>query len=85
MNTCETCKHWRADEQPGYDNVHGVGRCAATIFWWDASEWDEDGGDRILKPEHKDCTAFANDGSGYSAKLYTRSTHGCTMWESKAA
>lgn len=75
--TCATCKHWSKDG--GYQR-RGVGECEAVMEFWEASKWDEDTDERVIAPEHASVTAFAQDGSDYRARLFTRPEHGCTMY-----
>lgn len=79
MSTCATCKHWNT-EHPAYE-ARGFGQCDAVPPFWDASEWSEAGGARVLKQEYASTTAFAQDGSDYMAILWTKPEHGCTMHE----
>lgn len=74
MKNCETCVHWdvwksdRAFKQ-------GIGECRMVVMFWDASEWEPE--ERVISPEYKDQKAFVQDGSDYSASLYTRKDFGC--------
>lgn len=78
--TCQTCKHWAsgASYDPGFNL--GLGRCQATLMFWNSTDWDE-GGSRTWAPEAQNKTAFVQDGSDYSAHLYTKPEHSCTMYE----
>lgn len=58
-----------------------MGSCDAVPQYWDVTDWDEDGTGRVMKPEYTKTTAFCQDGSDYSATLYTKPEHGCTMHE----
>jgi hypothetical protein len=77
--TCKTCKHWSPSEEYEAGHSQGLGRCQAVPQLWDATEWRDDADYRVFKAEFINVTAFAKDGSDYSAHLYTRPQHGCTM------
>lgn len=81
MNTCSTCSHWKPPKNE-YGEVPGVGTCAYTVQFWDASEWAEDGESRVLKPEHAARLAFVQDGSDYRAELRTMPSFGCVQHKS---
>lgn len=78
MQRCETCAHW---EEWKSDRAfkQGVGECKMVVMFWDASEWGDEDSDyqRVIAPEYKDQKAFVQDGSDYSASLYTRKDFGC--------
>jgi hypothetical protein len=78
MERCSTCKHWKPSEQWETGHSLGLGRCEAVPMFWDVTEWDEDGDGRRFSAETS-ATAFAQDGSDYSARVYTKPEHGCTM------
>lgn len=80
MKTCETCKYWdvRTDI-----SVLTLGQCELIPMWEYATEWNEECDGRVVKEKHKDCLAFAEDGSGYIAFLLTRPNFGCPMHEAK--
>ena len=75
---CATCKHWSPSGQYETGHSQGMGSCGATPMFWDHTEWNDDG-ERIIKPDSAHITAFVQDASDYSATLYTRPEHGCTM------
>jgi hypothetical protein len=79
MKTCKTCEHWQLCDQ--YETGHslGLGRCEAALMLWDSTEWREDQDGRTFTEEARNTSAFVQDGSDYSAYLYTRPEHGCTM------
>lgn len=79
---CATCKHW-IRETNGYDNhiKLGLGTCSATLRFWDATEWDEEGDGRVFTEAGKKGMAFTQDGSDYKAWLYTRPEFGCVSHE----
>ena len=81
MERCETCKYWNTADQ--YQSVRslGLGECKAVVMLWDASEWAEDGESRQFIAEHADKKAFVQDGSDYTAALYTMPDFGCTQHE----
>jgi hypothetical protein len=76
---CADCKHWKPCEQYETGRSQGMGRCEATPMFWDHTEWNDDC-ERVIKPAAASITAFVQDGSDYSATLYTRPEHGCTMF-----
>lgn len=76
---CSQCKHWSREEY-GTGYSLGLGRCGAVPMFWESTRWIDDGDGREFTPEAADVTAFAQDGSDYSARLYTRPEHGCTMF-----
>lgn len=86
--TCDTCRHWTSvkDDWDGplkvrwYDDIEDeiaanaqrnadYGRC-------DAAKFFDDVGDKDDPP-----LAVTVDGSGYTARLYTRAAFGCVMHE----
>lgn len=82
MGTCETCKHWT--KRKVYETGHsfGLGGCANTPMFWDATEWSDDCSEgRILLDKYKDTKAFVQDGSDYKADLLTLSNFGCVSYE----
>ena len=79
MERCKTCKFWEPPKSQSYGEVPGVGRCQKVVQFWDAAEWDEDGGGRKLRPEFADALAFVQDGSDYRADLYTKPEFGCVQ------
>ncbi len=81
METCATCKHWGfndPDDEYSYGGIKGISECQAVPMFWDATEWKPDGEGRRMLPTVA-ATAFAQDGSDYTASLYTLAQHGCTM------
>ena len=80
MKTCATCKHWDADSRFIYEDSLAVRVCNATPMLFDSCKWAEDGESRQFDPAVT-ATAFAQDGSDYTAHLYTKPEHGCTMHE----
>ena len=79
MNTCETCKHWG---EFGYQ-LHEVRECEAVPMLWESFEWTKDYNGRVLKAGFENKQAFVQDGSDYSAALYTKKDFGCNQWEAK--
>lgn len=81
---CKTCKHWAQDDDLYTPmNSLGIGYCKAAPMLFDSTIWSKEGDGLVLKDEFAKTTAFAQDGSDYSAYLYTLPDHGCTMHESK--
>ena len=83
MTTCATCKHWKP--QGIFETGHALelGSCQATPMFWESTQWSKDGTRREFTAEHQQTTAFAQDGSDYSASLLTKPAHGCTMHAGK--
>ncbi len=81
MERCKTCKHWNTGEKYGTGASFGLGRCEAAPMFWESTEWKDDGDGRAWTAEAENKTAFVQDGSDYSASLYTKAEHGCTMHE----
>lgn len=82
IDNCGNCKHWCKEPHWNFADLHD---CQRIHHLQDCQMWDEnatgDGPDNILKPEYKDDKAFAQDASGYSAKLVTHATFGCVHHE----
>jgi hypothetical protein len=55
------------------------------IEWWNATCWGgaEDDYNLVWTPAAENTLAFAEDGSSYAARLLTRPTFGCVMWEAR--
>lgn len=77
--SCKTCSHW-AGEQDWHDAIGPMGACNATIETFSATDKDADY-NQFLKPQYKETTAFVSDASSYSATLYTKPLHFCSMWK----
>lgn len=80
-NTCGSCKWW-CDNDEDWDHLKRkmkIGRCDIAIMFWDATEWAEgdNGYDRHLLTKYENHKVFVQDGSDYSASLYTRVDHFC--------
>jgi len=78
---CKTCRHWdtSAPYQPG--KGLGLGECKAVVMLWDATRWSEDGESREIVSEHAGKKAFVQDGSDYTASLFTLADFACTQYE----
>jgi hypothetical protein len=50
-------------------------------MFWKSTEWAKEGDKRQWTAEAESKTAFVQDSSDYSASLYTKAEHGCTMHE----
>jgi hypothetical protein len=50
-------------------------------MFWDSTDWDKEGDERVFKEEAKDKKAFAQDASDYRAVLLTKKDFGCVAWE----
>ena len=73
---CGNCAHWeRAFEE---NSNLGLRRCRRIGREWECTDWDHQGIKRILKPEHKNDTAFVVDGSEYYAALITMESFCCS-------
>lgn len=84
MEKCKTCKHWDNPEGE-YGEVPGVGKCKAVVQFWNATEWNDDGDKRSLKPEYTGKLAFVQDKSDYYAELNTLPDFGCVQHENISA
>lgn len=79
---CDECQFWQLDDKEMHE-IKGLGRCTKAMQLWDATEWvpDDDGEpgwcDRRVKAEHADQMSFCNDGSQYSASLWTKAEFFC--------
>lgn len=81
---CETCEHWEPWDSPaGFKK--DIGECKMVVMWWNASEWSYKNGEvhRTIHAQYKDQKAFVQDGSDYSASLYTRNDFGCVSYEKR--
>lgn len=79
MNNCKTCKHWDSfNKEEGYKK--GLGECNKAVLFFCAYDWDEKGYPQIV-PAHKDSKMFVQDGSDYTASLFTREDFGCVSYE----
>jgi hypothetical protein len=86
MNTCSNCKHWKTDryEQCGDAEGFEVHECKVVNPLWEAQEYvDDDYQTKRLTESGMMRLAFAQDGSGYMAKLLTKAEFSCNMWEAK--
>lgn len=79
MDTTKSCANCAAWNSETADYMLGLGLCGYTPMFWDSTTWREDGEGREFVPEAAKTTAFAQDGSDYSAKLYTKPGHYCSM------
>jgi hypothetical protein len=88
MNRCETCKHWRAFEEPKdirgqeYDVeiVNRLGLCERIGMLNHQTELDANGYRNCLQPK-TDVLAAVEDLSDHCF-LRTRAEFGCVLWES---
>ena len=84
MNTCKTCA--KRDNEPvkGWSLPWILYECCAVPMIMEATEWTEDG-ERVVTEQFRNCSAFVQDASDYSASLYVRADFGCVMWKAKDA
>ena len=84
MNTCETCKYWKREEDE-YHSAYslGLGRCKSALELWNCMEWNEEGDKNVFTTEGENLNKFVKDGSDYLAKLLTKPNFGCTDWEAE--
>lgn len=83
-NRCNTCKHWVYPlPTHSFAKRQGLGECVAVMMLWDATRWVDDGESREFAPEHAGKKAFVQDGSDYTAFLYTVADFGCVQHEAK--
>ena len=81
MNTCESCKHW--DDEGHQNRYLNTRECTKVTMLYDSIEYNKSTDKYQLKERKKDCKAFVQDASDYSATLYTMPDFGCVMWETK--
>lgn len=93
---CDQCKHWKSVEDWEFDHVN-MRKCLAIRQAWDVKDspfeqpnslqksdyddWEEV--ERIEKDALIAAKAVAQDGSSYSAAIYTREDFGCVLFEQK--
>lgn len=83
---CGECKHWVQDEK-SYRAVADLGECRKVELLWEATEWrlNEDGEpgycDRVIRSELVAQMSFVQDGSDYSARLWTKPDFFCAHFE----
>lgn len=84
---CGNCKYWDAkgkEESPswwlGEEKQRSVFKCKRVKMFWDSTDWDKEGENRIFLDDSK---AFVQDGSDYYAELLTKADFFCNMWEAK--
>lgn len=77
---CDKCKYWEQKEEQYSDEIKiGLGECTKAKPFWEVTEWSNDG--RVMMKEFEDLKMFVQDGSDYSAHLWTRPDFGCTHFE----
>jgi hypothetical protein len=84
MMRCDQCKYWAINKDNEQLNRFGLGECIKTKPFWECSEWNSmDDNDylRVLKPEFAELKMFVQDGSDYTAHLYTAPDFGCIHFE----
>lgn len=85
--TCATCQHWNSERYEDYDGAGGldVHECKVVDPYWKAQEYaGDDYEKKQLTESGRTRLAFAQDGSGYMAKLLTKAEFGCNMWEMRS-
>jgi len=83
LGRCETCVFWDAQRDHSFGGMGGgVRACNAAPMFWESTRWTADGEGREFTTPPT-VTAFVQDGSDYSASLYTQAHHGCTMHSPK--
>ena len=75
--TCSTCKHWNGPSDDEYIPLK-IGLCNRIPPEWETCDWDSEL-QNVLKDEHKDTKAYANEGSSNSAFLSTTPDFYCPM------
>lgn len=85
---CGECKFWKSgNNKENYNRgVRGLGRCSRMPDLWDCTEWKEDPDDKggwsiQFNEKGENQKAFVQDGSDYSADLYTLTDFGCVLFE----
>lgn len=86
--TCKHCQHWISDtERLGISGWtikdRTLGKCTRVKLLYDCSEWtdDEEVESRQLLPNHRNDTAFVEDGSDYSGALITTDNFFCSQYD----
>ena len=86
---CDGCQYWINDPEENYRAVSGIGECKKAVELWDATEWVKNEGDgyteRLVKPELADQMSFVQDGSDYSASLWTKPEFFCAHHQAISA
>ena len=79
---CDQCKFWDRSDNHSLSYGLGLGVCAATRMFWDATEWsaDDDGGRKFTEAD-KGVLAFTQDASDYRADLLTAPNFGCVQFQ----
>ena len=84
---CDTCKWWIKEPENSYRAVPELGQCKRAVELWKAMEWvNEDEWDlckREIKKEHSGVMLFCQDGSDYSASVWTKGKFFCAHWEQR--
>lgn len=78
---CGTCRHWEKEESQYY---LGLGKCGATVEFFNATNWDAETGEHRLEKEYENRKAFTQDGSDYRSVLLTKPDFGCVQHEKKS-
>ena len=83
---CDDCRHWEPEPE-SYRAIKGIGECTKAVELWETTEWtkDESGEDsycdRTVKAEYIDQMSFVQDGSDYSASLWTKPEFFCAHYD----
>lgn len=78
---CDQCKHWIASD---HEKKFLYGECTRAIPFWEATHWVGKNMDRELKPEFANRRFFAQDGSDYTATVYTTPDFFCADFDKAA-
>ncbi len=80
---CNECKYWDKNKLDSefYEERSGLGECIKPKPFWNCTEWVKD--ERKLKEANKNDLMFVQDGSDYSAHLWTNPKFGCICFEQK--
>jgi len=81
---CDQCKYWNTKEQKNAVNIT-VSECSKALMWWDSTEWSDKNEPydcaRKLTKEAEGTKMFVQDGSDYTATLYTTADFYCAHFD----
>jgi hypothetical protein len=78
---CDECKYMSTDARE-YGPIK-LYRCKAVPMPYDASEWSDETGERVIISKFEDTLAFVQDASDYAASLLVRPEFYCAMFKAK--
>lgn len=78
---CNECKYW--SEKDKYDTTpKEIRECLKPKPLWECTDWDNDY-KRTIKENCKNMKMFVQDGSDYTAHLFTKEDFFCAEFEAK--